>query len=82
MVERLKRPSSRRKEGIRIESLRRALHLMVNMENRIRFASNVALKDIGLAYAPNPSISLNVIKRNTRKGNPQQNTSHTSPLKL
>jgi LDH2 family malate/lactate/ureidoglycolate dehydrogenase len=41
IVERINKPSSRRKEEIIIGSLRRALHLAVNMENGIKFASNV-----------------------------------------
>jgi hypothetical protein len=42
MVEGLNVPSSRIKEEIRIGTLRRALPLLVNMESRIRFASNMA----------------------------------------
>jgi hypothetical protein len=63
MVERLKGPSSRRKEGIRIGSLSRALLLTLNTENMIRFASNLAHKEIGLVYAAHPNIWLNCIKR-------------------
>ena len=47
MVERLKRYPSRRKKGVRIVSLRRAL-LVVSMERRIRFSSSVAQGNVGL----------------------------------
>jgi hypothetical protein len=61
MMEKLNIPSSRRKEEIRIKSLRRAL-LAVNIENRIRFALGVAQRDIGLVYAAHLSTLLNCIK--------------------
>jgi hypothetical protein len=82
MVERSNGPSSRGKEELKIGSLRRAPPLAVTMENRIRFASNVAQRDIGLIYVAHPNTSLNCIERSMGRRNLQQNMSHTLPVRL
>jgi hypothetical protein len=56
-----KKLSSRRNEGIRIGCLKMTL-LVVNIENRINFASSVTKRDIS-PYVAHPSILLNYIKK-------------------
>jgi hypothetical protein len=83
MVERSNGPSSRRKEELRIVSLRRALPLAVNMEKRIKFVPNLAQRDISLVYVTHPNTSLNCIKRSMgRSRSLQKNMSHTLPARL
>ena len=55
MAKKLRILPSRRKEGIKILSLRRAL-LVVGVESKIMFGSSVAEQDIGdLAFVTHPS---------------------------